>query len=635
MTISDEEGPVRKGRKKQRRVVLSSDEDEAPLPDSRSKRRQPVSDDEDEDLQPPRRQKRAFKVFEDKETSGGSTGDIIDESYNPCTDDNAADEDEDTSGQYQVSVTGQRTDIPSKYLRHLDHRVGGFSNVHISAAEKNRRKALFAQRTRAIIHHLKLLVAESKLFTKGNGPEFELFVSSFRVLFRKASEDWLVKCFLEGVDESTMCILGKVGFSIFDLLQLPRLTNSVLSEKSVYLDCLENILDHDYNTYVGSGTGQFGSLQRWFDYLTGKDTRTRHGSISCLPERAVNLRGLAHYGFEPEPFLPILAEGVFMVYLGTVTDPKRGSQAPSMHRNPGLYKAINKLRADCGLEAPVAKGLNTTWTFTQGWRGPGLKAGSKCVNCSRVVLPLKDPKFSRNDWYYANPDEPTSSHVKCKNCVIYQRTHGVERSDILEKRRPGFKPKTTAVGDRPEFCQYGDCDVPVDSWNGVTKKYLCKNHCNRANTGADMDTPFATPAQRPAGELPKTCEWEGCTMPVFQFSGKTNPPKYLCSVHTGRAQQGLNMDAAFRPHVEKSKSMREQPDECEFMITPLQKCTVPVKQFIGKGKKWLGKGTRPVEHEWSMFLCPTHYSRAQAGTNMYASFRKFKGRKKNGADDLE
>jgi hypothetical protein len=79
---------------------------------------------------------------------------------------------------------------------------------------------------------------------------------------------------------------------------LPRLSGSELTEHGVYIDVVE-ISDTmaERRLYVGSATGQFGIIQRWYTYLGSCDDGTYHSKEIRKPGRTTNLRCKAHYGF--------------------------------------------------------------------------------------------------------------------------------------------------------------------------------------------------------------------------------------------------------------------------------------------------------------------------------------------------
>jgi hypothetical protein len=170
--------------------------------------------------------------------------------------------------------------------------------------------------------------------------DLPLFTKGFAGLISCTNEEILLDSFLRGIPESTQSVLGKPGFSIQDLLDLPRLPDDVLAEHTAYLDALEygsNEWGDGWRLYVGAATGEFGSLRRWYDYFCSM-CKTRHGQASAQRGRKMNLRCIAHYGTDPPALLTIFAEGILMIYLGTVDDPGYRRDDYSRFINDNLYK---------------------------------------------------------------------------------------------------------------------------------------------------------------------------------------------------------------------------------------------------------------------------------------------------------
>ena len=123
----------------------------------------------------------------------------------------------------------------------------------------------------------------------------------FLVVAHNSDEDWLVKQVLDGIPDSTKHVLGKEGFTTSDLLSLPRLTDSDLCQKGVYLDvvCDPQPQTSRPSLYVGSAIGQNGISQWWCDYVSigkGKVGRGLHSEAICGKMESINLCGLAQYG---------------------------------------------------------------------------------------------------------------------------------------------------------------------------------------------------------------------------------------------------------------------------------------------------------------------------------------------------
>lgn len=147
-----------------------------------------------------------------------------------------------------------------------------------------------------------------------------------------------------------------------DILSLPRLSDSELSENLVYLDALKYGPGKEFRwrLYVGSAMSEFDSLKRWNTCLRKATKGTRHECAIEKTGHTMNLRCVSHYGFIPEPWLPILAEAVMMIYLGTVNDPRlrHPSHETSIFVNDKLYETIDQVRSKCELDSPLALGLD-------------------------------------------------------------------------------------------------------------------------------------------------------------------------------------------------------------------------------------------------------------------------------------
>lgn len=491
--------------------------------------------------------------------------------------------------------------LPNRYLSVLDQRAGKPAvGINISQHVRAERKRQFRQMLLNIVKGLKKLASEcrTKWFSEHSG--FKLFTNSFGALLFQADLDWLVDCLIAGIPESTMLAFADPEFSIKNLLQLPRLSDGALSEQSVYLDCLEYdpLEDEDYRLYVGSATGQFGCLQRWHSYFKGKCT-TRHGKESSAEGRTMNLRCVAHYGLDPEPFLPILAEGVFMVLLGTVDDPGYRSVNTARFVDDELYEAFSTLRKECKLLAPLVGGLNSTWVFTQGWRGRGLRPGTKCVNCPRIVLPRKDPAYRRLDWTYADPIRPLATHVKCINCVTYKkRNDGKERPAELEEKRPGLTPRVKSTHEKPEICEYSGCKEAVFGWCGKHLKWYCVRHRDRALHDFNMDAEPKTQTKPKPAKCSSTIEGKPCPHDAERWNG--NVKDWLCKLHDNRQKQGCNMDGEQKST--KPKPTKPKPTKCSSTIEG-DPCPHDAEHWNNGVKEW---------------LCKLHETRARQGSNMDA-----------------
>ncbi|KAH3982079.1 hypothetical protein HBI81_245990 [Parastagonospora nodorum] len=466
--------------------------------------------------------------------------------------------DVDLVSDEEVEVGPRDLQIPKKFrIRKNDTtRCGSFETIRVNTTTKADRMALVTGRVRDIVKCLKDLVASEAWFVPEDVNPLNCFTKGFVALIKKESVDSMTEAILRGVPDSTMSILGKEGFAVEDLLSLPRWSDQRLTEHGVYLDVLKYAPGERYqwNLYVGSGTGGFGILQRWSNYFHGMD-KTRHGKATKVAGREMNLRGLAHFGFEPKPWLPILTEGVFMLYLGTISDPGFREEKFNRFISDELYCIVKKLRMECKLDERVARGLNSTWTFAQGWVGVAIKSGAKCVNCSREVPDKKDPTWDRHDWRHADPVNPKPDAVKCANCVIYVHKWGIERPKEYELSRPSHAPKSLSRWEKTDLCEHATCASPAELWNGVADMWVCKLHGWRAYQGIDMDLEARKPD-------PGHCEWEECDRTSFAFHKETD--KFYCTAHIQRVRNGLDMSKEIMTMTRtNAPSDTPKPTECQ------------------------------------------------------------------------
>ncbi|KAH9869157.1 hypothetical protein IAQ61_006362 [Plenodomus lingam] len=220
-----------------------------------------------------------------------------------------------------------RTVLPNHLLDHLDEQFGMHDSsppTPCNKREKSQRLQRFDEDIRQIIRNAKLIASTSRGGKLKEVFEEQMFTVAFAGLLTRGSEDYLVEQVLSGVPESTKIVLGQRGFQIEDLLSLPRLSNSELSEKYVYLDVLQYAPNESlkWKLYVGSAVSEFGSLRRWHGYLRKTAKGTRHESALKEAGRTMNLQCISHDGFYPELWLPLLTEAVMMIYLGSVNEPR-------------------------------------------------------------------------------------------------------------------------------------------------------------------------------------------------------------------------------------------------------------------------------------------------------------------------
>lgn len=129
--------------------------------------------------------------------------------------------------------------------------------------------ARFQGKVRLIVRHVREMVLKGRdERADDRSNQLRLFTGGYRSVSSKHDEDHLVKCLMTGLPKSTQIVLGHPGFSLTDLLFLPRLATAARSEHSVYLDAFQYAPDESYEwkLFVGSATSEYGSLQRWSSY---------------------------------------------------------------------------------------------------------------------------------------------------------------------------------------------------------------------------------------------------------------------------------------------------------------------------------------------------------------------------------
>jgi hypothetical protein len=349
--------------------------------------------------------------------------------------------------------------LPPRFRMDGDARLGNLRiqpSLKVDEAERHER---FRENARKIIRFLKFSASSyMEIPREDKQGEWQPMVKGLLVLLHNASEDFLLDSLLSGIDDSVRSVLGKAGFTIEDLLSLPRWSVTQNLEKGVYLDVLGFLHGPNFirQLYVGAAAGQFGLAQRWYQYLKrqcGSETG-RHSVEVMKPGSHVQLRGLAHYGHTPYPWLTCLAESFFMLYLGTISDP--GSRYDDDdHRSTlihdDLYKLVNECRSFAGLDARLAVGLNSTWSLSQGYRWLG-DDKTRCQNCNRPWLPKSDA-FWEPDMFRSRDARRPGEHVECSNCINYRSWKGVDRSPRTEKMLQ-FRRRVPV----PDICEHSKCD---------------------------------------------------------------------------------------------------------------------------------------------------------------------------------
>jgi hypothetical protein len=258
---------------------------------------------------------------------------------------------------------------------------------------------------------------------------------------------------------------------------------------------------------------------------------------------------------------------------------------------------------------PPARGLNTTTPFTQGWKDSGLKAGTKCLDCTRKVLSNDDPDFRRYDWRFADPSRPSQDHLRCHNCDHYIRTHGVVRPEYMEVARSQRGPS------KPTRCEVPGlvCQVTKIRFVSRVGLFLCSSHNNQAASNQKKGLPpneWFSKVQKRASMVPATkagrarpahCEVPGCnTAKGLKFLGIAS--LFLCMGPANQARAGEKervpqsqwfrpVKAIRAPSTPRVKAPRPKPAQCEG-----PSCVNTTISYQGIS---------------SMFLCSSHKDQAK------------------------
>ncbi|KAI4946322.1 hypothetical protein J4E86_009027 [Alternaria arbusti] len=349
--------------------------------------------------------------------------------------------------------------LPLRFRMSSDPRLGVPAVDAAVDFEDKERLERFEETARNIIRFLKTTANEFLELPKSvKRRTWKPMVSGMLTMLRNASEEYLLECLFSGIDDSVRSTLGKPDFTVDDLVNLPGGSVDQNIEKGVYVDILHIMHGSRQiqQLYVGAATGKFGLAQRWNQYLTKKLSKEtgKHALEVMKSDSTVCLRALARYGQTPYPWLVCLAETFFMLYLGTIEDP--GHRPDPGHCkepfiNDTLYKNVRECRRFAGLTSRIAVGLNSTWSLSQGYRYWVAYAKSACGNCSRKIVPRKDPLWEPMAFVSINPERP-GEEVECRNCMAYRRRMGVNRPLREEKKLMHRKTVRT-----PKLCQGPNC----------------------------------------------------------------------------------------------------------------------------------------------------------------------------------
>lgn len=544
-----------------------------------------------------------------------------------------------------------------QFLSHLDARTGSttsmppYDPLTVATTTEN-----FDHRVRLIIQELKQAALRHSVM--GEDDSVDIMTVGYAMLLARADEDFLVHSILDGVFDSTKYILGMEGYTLDDMRSLPRVTDSKLSEHGIYIDVVEIGDDRlEWKLYVGSASGEFGVVGRWYTYLAKQKPHTFHDKEIAKEGRNVNLRCVATFGHNPDFWLTALAESVFVLYTGSLCDPRLGWRSPEYESRfifDSLYEEASRIRSACALTDRGVRGLNLTLPIVQGWGGRTIAPGTKCSNCTRVVPEVNDPEFKPKHWRYANPSRPAADYVTCRNCCRHFQTFGEPRPQAFEDRRAVISIQRRCNRPNPGHCEAVGCiRLGIPKWDGANQKFYCQAHYTRARTKTmDMETPTSLQARkksRPTHEKPDACEHDSCTMTTLTWSqwrtkwlccthshravlGKDGSTitqadrdlfykrtsvcqypncdstswisfckkagKYYCSMHYQRANAGIDMD---QPKRQKRK------DACDYIYTSGQACTnnKSIRIYVDPNGQWL-------------HYCSMHLQRAKNGQDMEA-----------------
>ncbi|KAL1593642.1 hypothetical protein SLS59_009156 [Nothophoma quercina] len=545
---------------------------------------------------------------EDEDAGDINDGCVFETSYHEFEDEETVNNEQvgDNELDQSEKYINQSISVPKRLLpAKRDRRLGSATSMpSVNAYNKIDRTEKFDNGVRRIIRGLKETARRHPQYAGEDG--VQISTASFASLLSRADEDFLVDSVLAGVPESTKLILGMEQYTLDDLKLLPRLPDSQLSESGIYIDVVEigdNTLE--WKLYVGSASGQYGVLLRWYTYTGPSGDKSAHSQEIRKPGRRINLRCVANFGYSPEFWLIPLAESIFILYLGTLRDPRISWDKPSYESYfiyDELYKEVENILSKCALVTLEGRGLNRTLPLLQGWKGPGFTTGTKCGNCSRVVLDPKDPAFSRRHWTYTDPERPSGTKLTCRNCKKYYQKRGTARPEKNEERRKVLVT-TRAYRDNPGHCEYDGCSrQSVPQWCGPAEKFYCGVHMSRAIRGQDMSGPYSVikPTRiGSTGEKPDKCQHKGCDATnSIKWVGIEGHKKWYCGSHWNKVHRGEDLDRANAHSTAKG----ERSDTCQF-----SECSIGGKTI------WF------EDHQ--KYYCRNHWDRAYNGTNMSKPMR--------------
>jgi hypothetical protein len=117
----------------------------------------------------------------------------------------------------------------------------------------------------------------------------------------------------------------------------------------------------------------------WYSHLGPNTDKIHHAQEIKRAGRTMNLRCIAHFGFDTDSGLTHLARRIFMLSFGTQCDSRINWGTPdysSEFINDALYEEMNDIPSERALPTLQGRGLNRTWS--------SYKAGRALV--SRLAL---------------------------------------------------------------------------------------------------------------------------------------------------------------------------------------------------------------------------------------------------------
>lgn len=286
-------------------------------------------------------------------------------------------------------------------------------------------------------------------------------------------------------------------------------------------------------------------VTRFRNLLRNGENKLSRMVMKGIPATTIEVLGKQHFTIEE----------LFMLLLGTVTEPEVITEKGSRFCFDSLYRTVAAVQQECDITA-LAPGLNSTWTFKQGWRGSSYKVRARCVDCLRSIPEKSDPDWNVKSWRYLDQESPSPEKVMCLNCHNY-RKQGKLRTPADEEKRVNSDRSYAHGPGRPSDgqCQLSYCSALLPTENGEQTyigvsagqefgMYLCKRHWLQRKNGVlslERDVGKKLQPQLPADGL---CEMANCqnTLPAKSpWIGKRKGLTinlHLCKAHEAMANKG-------------------------------------------------------------------------------------------------